>query len=251
MTKNERHTSTDKNITTEWFKEWSNEYDDTLGKVKRHQELLDLVVKVSGVKDNDTVLDIGCGTGLLSLKFLDKARCQVFGIDSSENMLSIFNKKIEKLSLGKRVTTRLEDASSLKFQRGTFDIVASTVTLHHVKNKYPCLKKIHDIVKPGGIFIIGDINVDTTGKLTDVTRLRKLMAFLTDELVFALEDGGVDAFKRMYDNGKKHILNDGEYCISFAQWAALCKRAGFKKVTTHPLPRIKWFKVLVAQKAAQ
>ncbi len=251
MTKNERHTGADNNITTEWFKEWSNEYDSTLGKVKRHQELLDLVVNLSGVKDNDTVLDIGCGTGLLSLKFLDKARCQVFGIDSSENMLAIFNKKIEKLSLGKRVTTRLEDASSLKFQHDTFDIVASTVTLHHLKNKYPSVKKIHEIVKPGGRFVIGDINLDTTGKLTDVTRLKKLMAFLTDELAFALKDGGVDAFKRMYDNGKKHILNDGEYCISFAQWAVLCERAGFQKVTIHPLPKFKWFKVLVAQKAVK
>jgi len=251
MTKSERHTGADNNITTEWFKEWSNEYDSTLGKVKRHQELLDLVVKLSGVKDNDTVLDIGCGTGLLSLKFLDKARCKVFGIDSSENMLAIFNRKIEKLSLGKRITTRLEDASSLKFQHDTFDIVASTVTLHHLKNKYPSVKKIHDIVKPGGRFVVGDINVDTTGKLTDVTRLKRLMAFLTDELTFALKDGGVDAFKRMYDNGKKHILNDGEYCISFAQWAALCKRAGFAKVTIYPLPKFKWFKVLVAQKAVK
>lgn len=251
MTKGERHTGADNNITTEWFREWSNEYDSTLGKVKRHQELLDLVVKLSGVKDNDTVLDIGCGTGLLSLKFLDRARCKVFGIDNSENMLAIFNKKIEKLSLGKRITTRLEDASSLKFRHDTFDIVASTVTLHHLNNKYPSVKKIHDIVKPGGRFVIGDINIDTTGKLTDVSRLKKLLAFLTDELEFALKDGGVDAFKRMYDNGKKHILNDGEYCISFAQWAALCKRAGFTKVTIYPLPKFKWFKVLVAQKAVK
>ncbi len=49
----------------EWFQEWANEYDNTLGKVKRHHKLLDLVVKVSGIKRNDQILDIGCGTGLL------------------------------------------------------------------------------------------------------------------------------------------------------------------------------------------
>jgi ubiquinone/menaquinone biosynthesis C-methylase UbiE len=249
--KTERHTNADTSITTEWFKEWSNEYDNTLGKVKRHHELLDLVVKVSGVKDNNTVLDIGCGTGLLSLKFLEKAPCNVFGVDNSANMLSLFDKKIEKLPIGKRITTRPEDASSLTFRRNTFDIVASTVTLHHLKNKYPTIKKIHDIIKPGGRFVIGDIDVDTTGRLTDVRRLKKLLAFLNDELAFALKDGGVDAFRRMYDNGKKHILNDGEYCISFTQWAALCKRAGFKKVTVYPLPKFKWFKVLVAEKVAK
>jgi hypothetical protein len=52
----------------------------------------------------------------------------------------------------------------------------------------------------------------------------------------------------MYDNGKKHILNDGEYCISFNQWKDLCKKANFSKVTINPLPNFKWFKVLVATK---
>jgi ubiquinone/menaquinone biosynthesis C-methylase UbiE len=251
MTKKKRHTDTDSKITTAWFKEWSNEYDKTLGKVKRHHELLDLVVKVSEVKNNNTVLDIGCGTGLLSLKFLDRAHCTILGIDNSKNMLSIFDKKIKKLSIGKTIQTHLEDATSLSFHHNTFDVVASTVTLHHLKNKYPTIKKIHTILKPGGRFVIGDINVDTTGKLTDVRRLKNLLSFLNDELAFALKDGGVDAFRRIYDNGKKHILNDGEYCISFAQWAGLCKRAGFKKVTIHPLPKFKWFKVLVAVKAAR
>jgi Methylase involved in ubiquinone/menaquinone biosynthesis len=251
MMRNERYTSADKTVTTAWFKEWSNEYDKTLGKVKRHHELLDLVARLSGVKDNNMVLDIGCGTGLLSLKFLDRAHCTILGIDNSKNMLSIFDKKIKKLSVGKTIKTRFEDAASLSFHHNTFDVVASTVTLHHLKNKYPSIKKIHNILKPGGRFVIGDIDVDTTGKLTDVRRLKKLLAFLNDELAFALKDGGVDAFRRMYDNGKKHILNDGEYCISFAQWAALCKRAGFEKITIHPLPKFKWFKVLVAEKGAQ
>jgi len=60
----------------EWFQEWANEYDNTLGKVKRHHKLLDLIVNLSGIKTNDQILDIGCGTGLLSLKFLNKQIAQ-------------------------------------------------------------------------------------------------------------------------------------------------------------------------------
>jgi len=33
-----------------WFQDWANEYDNTLGKVKRHHALLDLVVQLSGIK---------------------------------------------------------------------------------------------------------------------------------------------------------------------------------------------------------
>jgi hypothetical protein len=63
-----------------------------------------------------------------------------------------------------------------------------------------------------------------------------------------MKEGGVQAFGRMYDNGKKHILNDGEYCIGFDQWRKICRKSGFNKVEVTPLKEFEWFKVLVATK---
>ena len=237
-----------KKDTKEWFKDWANEYDDTLGKIKRHHQLLNLVVKLSKVKKDQKVLDVGCGTGLLSLKFLEKADCYITGIDSSPEMLSIFIEKIKKLALSQRVVFKLEDAKSIEFEQDSFDIVASTMTLHHLKNKYHTIKKIHNILKPEGKFVLGDVNIDTTGKTTDPKRLSRLLEWLKEEFIFALTDGGTEAFSRMYDNGKKHILNDGEYCIDFNQWKDLCNKAKFSKVAVKSLPNFKWFKVLVAIK---
>ena len=237
-----------KRDTSEWFKDWANDYDNTLGKIGRHHQLLNLVVKLSNVEDGQKVLDVGCGTGLLSLKFLEKADCLITGIDSSSDMLSIFSDKITKLGLSDRVVYKLEDAAALDFEPDSFDVVASTVALHHLKDKYPAIEKIHDVLKPEGRFVLGDIDMDTTGSVTDPKRLLRLLDWLTEEFVLALTWGGTEAFSRMYDNGKKHILNDGEYCISFEQWKKLCDRAGFRKVSVHPLPGFKWFKVLVAIK---
>lgn len=234
--------------TKNWFKDWANEYDSTLGKINRHHRLLDLVVKSSAVKNGNRVLDIGCGTGLLSLKFLAKADCSIYGIDNSSEMLKIFKNKIEELKLSEKISCKLQDAENIDFDEGFFDIIASTVTLHHVKNKYPVIKKIYRLLKPGGKFVLGDIDVDTTGNLENPKRLLRIIDFLKEEFVLALEEGGVKAFSRMYDNGKKHILNDGEYCISFKQWKGICKEAGFKKVIIKPLPGFKWFRVLVAVK---
>ena len=234
--------------TTEWFKDWANEYDKTLGKIDRHHQLLDLVVKLSDVKKDQKVLDIGCGTGFLSLKFLKKADCKITGIDSSSEMLSIFIEKIQKLGLSSKIKYKLEDAKILNFKPNSFDIVASTVTLHHLQKKDPTIKKIYKILKPKGRFVLGDIDIDTTGKHTDPKRLRRLLDWLKEEFILALTEGGIEAFSRMYDNGKKHILNDGEYCISFKKWKELCKKAKFSKVTVNPLPGFKWFKVLCAIK---
>ena len=237
-----------KKDTTEWFKDWANEYDDTLGKINRHHKLLNLVVRLSKVKNSQKVLDIGCGTGLLSLKFLEKADCYITGIDNSPEMLSIFQKKINELGLFNRIILKLENAQTLDFNSDSFDIVASTVTLHHLKDKYPSIKKIYHLLKPKGKFVLGDIDMDTTGNISDPNRLLRMLEWLKEEFVLALTEGGPEAFSRMYDNGKKHILNDGEYCVSFEQWANLCKKANFREISVHSLPGFKWFKVLVATK---
>ena len=217
-------------VTKNWFKDWANEYDNTLGKVKRHHKLLDLVVKSSNVKSKDKVLDIGCGTGLLSLKFLQKADCLIYGIDNSPEMLKIFKNKIDKLDLSEKIVCKLACAENIDFEINYFDIIASTVTLHHVKSKYPVIKKIYKFLRPDGKFVLGDIDMGTTGNLRDPKRLIRIIDCLKEEFALAMKEGGIKAFSRMYDNGKKHILNDGEYCISFKQWKKICEKAGFKNL---------------------
>ncbi len=233
---------------SEWFQDWANEYDSTLGKVSRHHALLDLAVKRSGIQRNDRVLDIGCGTGLLSLKFLNAADCRITAIDSSPEMLAIFGEKIGKLNLAKKIHCVRMSAEEMEFPPGQFDIVAATVSLHHVKEKGPVIRKIYEFLDDGGRFVLGDIDMDTTGRLDDPVRLVRILKYLTLELELAMREGGVQAFERMYDNGKKHILNDGEYCIAFDQWADLCRNAGFGEVKIYPLKESGFFKVLVAGK---
>jgi hypothetical protein len=117
-----------------------------------------------------------------------------------------------------------------------------------VRSKEPVIQKIYSSLKEGGRFVIGEIDMDTTGRVDDPRRLVRILDYLTKELVLAMKEGGIQAFERMYDNGKKHILNDGEYCIGFSQWKKLCKNAGFKNVEVSPLKGFESFKVLVATK---
>jgi len=233
-------------VTEQWFRNWANEYDQTLGKVKRHHRLLDLAVRASKVKAGEQVLDLGCGTGLLSLKLLRAADCHVVGADSSAAMLDIFRGKIGELGLEGKVTLKQADARSLRFPKGSFDIVASTVTLHHVIDKAAVIKTIHRLLKPKGRFILGDLDVDAYGKLTDGKRIAQVMDYLKAELLLAAKDGGEPALRRMFENGRKHLFNDGEYCVGFAKRTRFCHAAGFKRVKVLGLPGFKWFKVLVA-----
>lgn len=240
--------ATASNITKDWFGNWSNEYDDTLGKIGFHTELLKTVARYSKVKKSDSVLDIGSGTGLLSLRLLKKTDCSITGIDSSKEMTAIFQKKIKKLKLEDNITCQIMDANELKFKKNTFDKVVSTVTLHHIKNKDKVIKKVYNTLKPGGIFVIGEIDMDTTGKHDNVTRLKRIIKVLEDEWFMAMKNVSVEAFERLYDNGKKHIFNQGEYCISLKQWAQACRKAGFKNVIIKKLSRYNSFGIVAAAK---
>jgi ubiquinone/menaquinone biosynthesis C-methylase UbiE len=234
--------------TKRWFGRWSNQYDRTLGSISFHRGLLDLVVRNARVKDGDQILDLGCGTGLLSLKCLQQARCSVMGADYSQEMLAILKDKIQKLKLKDKISLCLMDAASLKFKDRTFDKVVSSVALHHLKDKLPALKRVFRVLKPGGIFIIGEVDMDATGKHTDTKRLKHMLRVLEQEWVPALKDAGVEAFAQMFDNGKKHILNQGEYSLSLQQWARLCRKAGFASALVKRVPQHKVFGIVVAKK---
>lgn len=234
--------------TRNWFNHWSNEYDQTLGQISFHRELLDLVVRRCGVQKNDQVLDIGCGTGLLTLKLLQKTDCLVTGIDNSREMLSIFEDKIRHLGLEKKVRLRFTDIESADFKGNSFDLAVSTVVLHHLKEKLSTIKKIYKWLKPGGTFVVGEIDMNTTGRHADPERLKRILCVLEKEWIAALKDVGVEAFVRMYQNGIKHILNQGEYCISLEQWAVLCKKAGFCPVTIQRVRHYPCFGSVVAKK---
>ncbi|MFA5089993.1 MAG: class I SAM-dependent methyltransferase [Candidatus Omnitrophota bacterium] len=236
--------------TRDWFNHWSNKYDQTLGKIGFHRELLDLIVRNSKVEDCDNLLDIGCGTGLLSLKLLQKADCSITGIDNSKEMLVIFKEKMKVLALGQKINCRLMDIESLNFKNNTFDIAVSSVVLHHLQDKLAVLKKIYKFIKPGGVFVIGEIDMDSTGNHADAKRLQRMLRVLESEWIPALNDVGVEAFTQMYINGIKHILNQGEYCVSLKQWAAICRKAGFRSVTIKRTSHYKCFGIVVANKPA-
>lgn len=235
-------------ITEEWFDNWANQYDQTLGKTEFHRQLLEKVIEVLKVQDNQQVLDIGCGTGLMSLKILQKADCKITCIDCSGEMLDIFKAKIKKLGLSQSINCIQMDASVLNFRKDSFDKITATVSVHHIKNKRRFLKSAYKILKPGGCIVIGEVDMDTTGKHTDIHRLKRILRVLEEEWIYAMKHAGKEGFIKMYDNAKKHIFNDGEYCISLNQWAEICREVGFKRVIVRKLRDYKTFGIIKAVK---
>ncbi|MDP3950895.1 class I SAM-dependent methyltransferase [Microbacterium sp.] len=104
-------------------------------------EMLRLAGDVSG----RTVLDAGCGTGVLTAE-LDARGASVTGIDSSPQMLQLARRRVNDA-----VELRLADLRDpLPFGDRSFDDVIASLVLHYLENWRPTLAEMRRVLRPGG-----------------------------------------------------------------------------------------------------
>jgi ubiquinone/menaquinone biosynthesis C-methylase UbiE len=110
------------------------------------------------------VLDFGCGTGLLTLK-LQPLVHSITGVDSSRGMLDVLKSKIAKQNL-LNVKTQYLDTEQGDILEGTYHLIVSGMTFHHVKEIRPLLDQFFRILVPSGYLCIADLDLDD-GKFHD------------------------------------------------------------------------------------
>jgi ubiquinone/menaquinone biosynthesis C-methylase UbiE len=103
------------------------------------------------------VLDLGCGTGTLSLWL--KARvpqAQITGIDGDTKILSIAQKKASQAGLAVRFEHGL--SFQLPYLDGVFDRVVSSLFFHHLTrvDKERTISEVLRVLKPGGQLHVAD-----------------------------------------------------------------------------------------------
>ncbi|TRZ95640.1 MAG: class I SAM-dependent methyltransferase [Dehalococcoidia bacterium] len=107
----------------------------------------------------DRVLDIGCGTGTLSILCAEKG-ASVTGFDISPKMLGIAGRKIQERNLTNRVQLKEMGAIEMDkaFDNEEFDKVVSTLVfseLYPDEQKY-VLAEAYRVLKYGGLIIVAD-----------------------------------------------------------------------------------------------
>ncbi len=107
------------------------------------------VLKYLSLQDK-ALLDIGCGNGLYTLRFAERARLAI-GLDIADEPLS--EAKRNRV-IGGWVEFVRASAESLPFRDWAFDVVLAIETLEHIENQDSVVKEATRVLKDGGYLVI-------------------------------------------------------------------------------------------------
>jgi SAM-dependent methyltransferase len=121
-------------------------YEQFMGRWSRR--LAPLLVRFASVVDGDAVLDVGCGTGELTLAAAAAGPAvAVTGVDSSGTYVQAAQPRVP----ADRVRVLLGDAQALEFPDATFDRTLSMLALNFVPDFQAALREMIRVTRRGGI----------------------------------------------------------------------------------------------------
>jgi arsenite methyltransferase len=149
-------------------------WDSKVGKLWSRDRLLDGI----HLRGDETVLDVGCGRGLLLIgaaKRLTTGKAVGVDIWNTEDLsgnrpeATLENARLE--GVAERVEVKDGDARRLPFADGAFDVIVTKDALHniyHAAERDTAVREIARVLRPGGRLFIGDVR--HTGQYMRVLR---------------------------------------------------------------------------------
>ncbi|MDA8269458.1 MAG: class I SAM-dependent methyltransferase [Actinomycetota bacterium] len=179
----------------------------------------------SGLADGEslgTVVDLGCGSGQLTLA-LAKRATKVLGVDVSGSML----RELEQRAAAEGITNvecLVSPIERLSLPPGSVDVVVSNYALHHLRDpdKGVAVAAAAGWLRPGGRLVIGDMMLGRGADAAD-------RAVIADK-VRQLARRGPGGWWRVAKNAVRFVVRIQERPLSRSAWVALVQRSGFVDV---------------------
>jgi ubiquinone/menaquinone biosynthesis C-methylase UbiE len=174
------------------------------------------------------VVDVGAGTGLLTLAFADRA-ARVWAIDSSPAMCEYLRAKAASAGLA-NVETVLASAISLPLVDGVADLVISNYCLHELRSadKERALAEAKRVLRPGGRLVVGDMMFSLNPMQP---RDRRVVA----AKLIGIARRGIPGVWRLLKNAARLATGRWEHPASADWWEQALTRSGFHYVSIETL----------------
>ncbi len=181
------------------------------------------VLAAASVRPGDQVLDIGCGTGQISLPLADQG-ARVLAIDASQTMINKLEELAEQRALiGFECLAMAIERLSLPAE--SVDVIVSSYALHYLRDtdKGRLVAASYHWLKPGGTLILADMMFGRGGTSHDRAIIRTKVG--------ALAKKGIGGWWRIAKNSYRYLVRAQERPVSISTWATMLARAGFKGIT--------------------
>ena len=173
-----------------------------------------------------SVLDVATGTADVLLTFFRKCPNidKAWGIDLSEKMMAVGQKKINQLGLQDKIQLKKGDACSIPFDNAQFDNVSISFGIRNVQDPLKALKEMCQVIRGDGTALILEFSMPKN-LLIRVVHLFYLRWFVP--VIGWIFSGHYRAYK--YLNQTIEEFPSGE------EFTSLMLKAGFKSTQAHPL----------------
>jgi ubiquinone/menaquinone biosynthesis C-methylase UbiE len=142
-------------------------YDSYMRKITfgRENTLREMTVNLAQVKTGDSVLEVGCGTGTLTLAAKRQAgpEGRVFGIDVISGMIEFSQRKAAQAN--EEVTFQLGSIDDIPFPDDQFDVVMCSFMIFHMSEavRRKGIAEIQRVLKPHGSLLVLDLALPEQG----------------------------------------------------------------------------------------
>ena len=110
---------------------------------------------IENIKNNpEKILDIATGTADFAIMAAKYTNAKIIGVDISEKMLSVGNKKIKKHKLSNRILLKLADAEQLPFKNNSFQAITSGFGVRNFESIDTGLTEMHRVLNKDGVLVI-------------------------------------------------------------------------------------------------
>ena len=100
------------------------------------------------------ILDIATGTADFAISAAKHTQANITGIDISDQMIYVGNKKIQQKKLHNRIKLSIEDSENLPFHDNSYDAITAGFGVRNFENLEKGLSEIHRVVKKNGYVVI-------------------------------------------------------------------------------------------------
>lgn len=195
---------------------WDHDGAAGLGRV------VDAVVRAASPRPGLTAVDLGCGSGQVTLRLAD-AGAHVTAVDVSPEMLLRLraNARREDLDGVETVESPIEDFG---VDSESVDLVVSNYALHHLRDpdKQDLARSVLGWLRPGGRFVIGDMMFGRGLEPRDRAIIRSK--------VVALARRGPGGWWRVVKNVARFSFRVQERPVTMQRWRQYLEDAGFSVV---------------------